>query len=555
MIIALLLALSAQAPADLGVAAFDPAVSPDGRWLAYASEERLWVQPLAGGSPRAVTAGPHGGYEPSFSSDSQLLAYRSETGGGGIYLVPVRGGKPRRLAADGQRPRFAPNGRRLAYHAAGKLFVHDLHRSRRLQPGFFSAADPVWSPDGKQILFAGCKDASAGSCDWWLSPSEGSGDPVATKAAAHFVRLKLEGLPSPDLWLAKDNLIVFTARVGENTRLWGLRLQNGAAEGPRRLTTAETDERTPAAAPDGRIIYGSRSGQNVDVYTFGLRTRVLTRLTTDPALDQRPSLSRDGRHVAWETSRGGNFEVWVKDLISGKEQALTSGPLREHMPAMAPDGASLVYDVHDGDKVTILRTSFHGGEPTVIHEERTGQGSFQWTTQADSVLYFHRDPPGTVGLLNLATRQRTPLLRHPKLNLSLGDARLSPNRRWIVFPVPWAPHRSRLAVAPVNGAVIDSESQWTYLLPDTYNSVQPEWSPDGKWLYFLANQSGRLAVHGIAMSPAGLPDSQPKLILPFNGPHLSISELRPRDIGLAVAVDKLALAAVEYSSTLRALRP
>ena len=61
--------------------------------------------------------------------------------------------------------------------------------------------------------------------------------------------------------------------------------------------------------------------------------------TNDPSIDQRPSLSLDGKKVAWETSRGGNFEVWVKDLVSGKEQGLTSGPLREHMPALSRDGS------------------------------------------------------------------------------------------------------------------------------------------------------------------------------------------------------------------------
>ena len=96
------------------------------------------------------------------------------------------------------------------------------------------------------------------------------------------------------------------------------------------------------------------------------------------------------------------------------------------MPALSPDGSRLVYDVHDGEKVTIFESNFQGGQRVLIREETVGQGSFQWTAKGDSVLYFHREPPGSVGLMNLSSKKRTVLLRHPTFNLSLADARLSP---------------------------------------------------------------------------------------------------------------------------------
>ncbi len=70
--------------------------------------------------------------------------------------------------------------------------------------------------------------------------------------------------------------------------------------------------------------------ENIDIWLLPLDanrarpTGTLTRLTSDPSIDQRPSLSLDGKKIAWETSRGGNFEVWVKDLVSGEEKGLTS---------------------------------------------------------------------------------------------------------------------------------------------------------------------------------------------------------------------------------------
>lgn len=559
-------ALSAQTPSLLESGpAIDPAVSAGRRWLAFARTGstvlQLWIRPYAGGEARQLTSGSHDNHEPAFSPGGRTLAYRSEANGGGIYLIPVKGGKPRLFAEAGRRPRFSPDGRRIAYWTAANstsIFVRDLDGglARPLHPAFHSANNPVWSPDGKHLIFNGCKDVSSQSCDWWVSPAEG-GEPVPLGAAKLLKQHRLDGDPSPDLWLPSGAEIVFTAKTGENSRLWTLHLApnpwrvDGA---PQRLTSAESDQRNPSLGPDGSVLFASRT-QNIDVWTLPLDANTaapkgpLTRLTSDPSIDQRPSLSRDGRKIAWETSRGGNFEVWVKDLVSGTEKAITSGPLREHMPALSPDGSKLLYDAHDGEKVTIFQSTFDGGKPVSIREENVGQGSFQWTSNAEAVLYFHREPPGTVGLMNLSTKQRTVLLRHPTLNLSLADARLSPDGRWIAFPVPFAPHRSRLAVAPVSAKAIENEREWTYLLPDTSNTSQPEWSPNGKWLYFLSDQGGTLGVWALGISAEGKPQGLPKSILTFPGASRTIAEMRPRDIGLAVAQDKLALAVAEYSGT------
>lgn len=552
--------------------AFDPAISPDGQSVVFASSRdgsgflHLWSQPLAGGgAARQLTSGKQDDLEPAFSADGKTIAYRR---GSDIYLIAsVAPGKPRLFAASARRPRYSPDGRQIAYWTSTGLFVRESRgdRTRRLRAEFRSARDPVWSPDGQHLLFAGCRDSTVESCDWWVvREADDQAEPVATGAAKLFKPLHFAELPGPDCWL-EGNRILFSGKSGENTsRVWILPLSPSswrAEAAPRRLTKGERDERSPAAAPNGRILLVSRT-QNIDVWLLpldadaGRPKGVLTRVTSDAAIDQRPSLSRDGKRIAWETSRGGNFEVWVKDLASGQEKGLTNGPLREHMPALSPDGSSLVYDAHDGEKVTIYESAFGGGTPRPVREENVGQGSFQWTRAGDAVLYFHREAPGTVGLLNLKNGTRTVLLRHPRFNLSLADARLSPDGAWIAFPVPLAAHRLRLAIAPVAVTAISEEKDWVYLLPDTFNSSQPEWSPGGEWLYFLSDQSGRL---GVWAQRVGAKDRKPvgaaKQVLAFPGIGFTIAEMRPRDIGLAVARDKLALAVAEYAGEIWSVVP
>ena len=106
---------------DAGFSGY-PAVSQDGKWIAFASDRggggpfAVWVTPATDSSAaRRLTDDDANDYEPAFSPDNRHIVYRSDRSGGGIYIIPVAGGQSRLIAARGRRPRFSPDGSRIAY--------------------------------------------------------------------------------------------------------------------------------------------------------------------------------------------------------------------------------------------------------------------------------------------------------------------------------------------------------------------------------------------------------------------------------------------------------
>ena len=96
----------------------EPAISPDGEWVAYASDRSgeghldIWIQRLSGGEAVRLTRDPADDREPTFSADGSRIAFRSERDGGGIYVIPAYSGGDARVARPRWRTRTAVLARR-----------------------------------------------------------------------------------------------------------------------------------------------------------------------------------------------------------------------------------------------------------------------------------------------------------------------------------------------------------------------------------------------------------------------------------------------------------
>src|SRR4029450_4105804 len=107
----------------------DPAFSPDGSLLAFASDREdatgldIWVQPIGGGNATRITSEEGDEAEPSFSADGRSIVYAKRERGG-IFIVSASGGESRVLGqgARAWTPRFSPAGRFVLYWTGNPVF-------------------------------------------------------------------------------------------------------------------------------------------------------------------------------------------------------------------------------------------------------------------------------------------------------------------------------------------------------------------------------------------------------------------------------------------------
>jgi DNA-binding winged helix-turn-helix (wHTH) protein len=237
-------------------------------------------------------------------SDSGWLVYAE----GGIFpdmqnsLVWVdRQGRTEAIAAfkaPCYAPRLSPDGKQIAYPTEGRekhVWVYDINRgtANRLT-GEGRAYCPNWTPDGKRLVFAWCKE---GAPNLYWQPADGSG--------------------------AKE-----------------------------RLTTSDQWQQPGSWTPDGAtLVFVELSPESLwHMFTLDLKSRHTTPLLNSNAMEMYPELSPDGRWIVYTSNESGRFEVYVRPFPGpGGKWLISQEGGRE--PLWARNGKQLYYRSFDGKEV------------------------------------------------------------------------------------------------------------------------------------------------------------------------------------------------------------
>jgi Tol biopolymer transport system component len=245
----------------------NPTLSPDGTLVAYVQGAGflavdVHVVPVSGGRPRRLTSDGRSLDGLAWTADGREIVFSSNRGGlWRLWRVAVSGGTPEPVNGVGDgasSPAIAPRGNRLAYlhlRADANLWrtPGPRWRGRRPAPAQMKViassrtdGEGTFSPDGTRIAFASDR---SGSAEVWISNSDGTNQVQLTS-------LKAAQLGSPS-WSPDGRTIAFDARLEGHGDIFVISADGGA---PRRLTTDPVENNVPAWSRDGKWIYFSSNG-------------------------------------------------------------------------------------------------------------------------------------------------------------------------------------------------------------------------------------------------------------------------------------------------------
>jgi TolB protein len=78
-----------------------------------------------------------------------------------------------------------------------------------------------------------------------------------------------------------------------------------------------------------------------------------------------PTVSPDGKSVAFHSNRGGALQIWIVDVDGGSPRALTPGP-RNVGPVFSPDGQSIYYSAFEESQRRIMKVPVAGATPVAV---------------------------------------------------------------------------------------------------------------------------------------------------------------------------------------------
>lgn len=172
----------------------------------------------------------------------------------------------------------------------------------------------------------------------------------------------------------------------------------------------------------------------------------------DAASPMNPELSPDGRRVALDRTVNGNRDIWLIEATRGTPTRLTFNDATDFFPSWSPDGSRVFF--------ISLR-----GDVGIYHSQSGGTGTEELlVTSPQSKVLQDVSPDGRMLIVRV----------------------LQPKTGWDLVALP-----------------VDGRSSQVPVAQTPFDEREGQFSPDGKWIAYASNESGRFEVYAQAFPTAG----------------------------------------------------
>lgn len=509
-------------PLITGDFAGPPAVSPDGSAVAFVAARQdgavlLWVRPLNSLHARALP-GTDSATLPFWSPDSRSLGYFA---GGKLKTVSIEGGSPTEVCS-------APIGRGGSWNADGTIIF---------SPDFQSTISKVRATGGTPIAITVMDKSKHDSHRW----------PVFLPDGKHFLYLAVTHANVKDvstgIYFAsldgKENHLVIPDESNVSYSDGHLLFVRDSAlmAQPFNTTTGMLEGEAQRIAEDILVDLTTWRAQ------FDANSWVLAYVAGGPTpwqgiwydrsgKQQGPAgerssnlgslrLSPDGTRLATEAGESATA-IWVYDFKRKVNTRLTFGSFQANTPIWSPDGQWITYAGVRSHNGLFRKPSSGMGQEEILWEgDATTRYPLDWSPDGQTLLFGVGDLSSNGRLWALSLNgDRKPAPLTPE-SYAINSARFSPDGRWIAYSSNET-GKPEVFVMPFGGG----SGKWQV---SKNGGAQPTWRRDGKEIFFWSTDNTLVAAP-ITLKPGEVEIGNPQaLFRPYNYVG-SVGVLSPYDV-------------------------
>jgi Tol biopolymer transport system component len=464
-------------------------LSADGKTMSYeaigSQHARVMVQDILGGQALEIYRGFY------------VTAHQWTRGGSAVFvsgfsldsvrrtsIIPRMGGQGTMIPAVGL-VRLSPDGATLAYWRSGlprigfKSMAGGDTSSMHLIPQLTWIWDVQWSRDGKRLLCLIQDEAHVSI--WTISRDGRHQDQVYEDSRTSNLEVR---------WAPRGSALYCIRRVGQRGELFKIYLRPDGSAAHRTRVLASTPGLLAngfGISDDGHRLICIRGAAHNNLWLWEPGKNGTRRpLTQGTAYLQNPTLSPDGKRVAFLSNQSGSDNIHVLSLVDGSVNQITFLDDDVSRVAWSPDGKNLAFSALDRDTLRVWRVAARGGTPSPL--DRCVLGDRRNLTWSPGKLTYGLPRNRNLQVVDLVSGIRRPLVPNDSVGWMFGPA-WSPDGKHVAVMWNRGPAAMRDGGSMRGTWIVSTEDTIQRLLlsdqASSYYHNGTKWSADGSAIYVL----------------------------------------------------------------------